>query len=182
MSEPVKPEALLPAEYILGLLRGPERRAAEQRLEADPALRAQVEYWQEMFSPLQTEDSEPTPVGLFEKILDRIDADGLQLPGTVTRRGATATWQQISPGIRGRVLHVDRANNRQYLVIRMEPGAVYLPHAHHIDEHTLVLEGDLMFGDLELHAGDFHLASAASTHPPGRTVGGCLVHVVASLD
>ena len=47
---------------------------------------------------------------------------------------------------------------------------------------SLVLEGDLSFGDLNLKAGDFHVATPSSSHPPGRTVNGCLVHVIMSLD
>jgi hypothetical protein len=42
--------------------------------------------------------------------------------------------------------------------------------------------GDLSFGDLDLKAGDFHVATPSSSHPPGRTVNGCLVHVIMSLD
>jgi len=80
------------------------------------------------------------------------------------------------------VLHIDRAQNRQYLLIRMAPGAFYHPHSHDADEQTLVIEGDLHFGDLELRAGDYHVATPSSSHPPGRTVNGCLVHVSMSLD
>ena len=47
---------------------------------------------------------------------------------------------------------------------------------------AVVLEGDLPFGELNLKAGDFHVATPSSSHPPGRTVNGCLVHVVMSLD
>lgn len=36
--------------------------------------------------------------------------------------------------------------------------------------------------ELNLKAGDFHVATPSSSHPPGRTVNGCLVHVVMSLD
>jgi anti-sigma factor ChrR (cupin superfamily) len=93
-----------------------------------------------------------------------------------------ANWFEISPGIQGRLLHVDRAQNRQHLLIRMAPGALYRPHAHDADEQTLVIEGDLSFGDLALKAGDFHAATPSSSHPPGRTVIGCLVHVIMSLD
>ena len=46
----------------------------------------------------------------------------------------------------------------------------------------LVLEGDLSFGELHLKAGDFHVATPSSSHPSGRTVNGCLVHVIMSLD
>ena len=48
--------------------------------------------------------------------------------------------------------------------------------------YALVLEGDLSFGELNLKAGDFHVATPSSSHPPGRTVNGCLVHVIMSLD
>ena len=52
------------------------------------------------------------------------------------------------------------------------PGAAY-PHAHDADEQTLVIEGDLSFGDLALKAGDFHAATPSSSRPPGRTANGC---------
>ena len=182
MSEPVKPGVHGAAEYVLGLLGKEDRRALASQLKADEALRAEVEYWENALAGLQAEEVEPLPAGLFEKILDRIESEGAHLPGTKTTRAAGANWFEISPGIKGRVLHVDRVQNRQCLLIRMSPGASYHPHAHDADEQTLVLEGDLHFGDLELLAGDFHVATPASTHPPGRTVNGCLIHIVMSTD
>jgi anti-sigma factor ChrR (cupin superfamily) len=182
MSKPVKPGVHGAAEYVLGLLGPEERRALSSRLNSDEALQAQVEYWENAFSSLQAEEAEALPPGLFEKILDRIDGEGAHLPGTVTKRAASANWYEISPGIKGRVLHVDRAQNRQYLLVRMAPGSSYHPHSHDTDEQALVLEGDLWFGDLKLEAGDFHVATPTSSHPPGRTVNGCLVHVVMGLD
>ena len=182
MSKPVNPGSGEAAEYVLGLLGKEDSRAFAQRLKSDEALRAQVEYWEGMFSGLPGEEAEPLPSGMFEKILDRIEGEGANLPGTLTKRAAAATWLEISPGIKGRVLHIDRAQNRQYLLIRMAPGASYHPHSHDADEQTLVIEGDLHFGDLELRAGDYHVATPATSHPPGRTVNGCLVHVAMSLD
>jgi anti-sigma factor ChrR (cupin superfamily) len=182
MSKPVKPGANEAAEYVLGLLAREDSRAFAQRLKSDEALRAQVEYWEGMFASLPGEAAEPPPTGMFEKILDRIEGEGANLPGTLTRRAGTANWFEISPGIKGRLLHVDRAQNRKHLLIRMEPGATYQPHAHDADEQTLVIEGDLSFGDLDMKAGDFHAATPLSSHPPGRTVNGCLVHVIMSLD
>ena len=182
MSKPVKPGAGEAAEYVLGLLGKEDSRAFAQRLKSDEALRAQVEYWESMLSDLPAEAAEPPPTGMFEKILGRVESEGADLPGTMTRRAGTANWFEISPGIKGRLLHVDRAQNRQYLLIRMAPGASYHPHSHDTDEQSLVLEGDLSFGDLNLKAGDFHVATPSSSHPPGRTVNGCLVHVIMSLD
>ena len=182
MSKPLRPGPNEAAEYVLGLLGKEDRRAFAQRLNSDEALRAQVAYWEGMFSNLPADEAEPLPSGMFEKILGRIEGEGADLPGTVTRRAGSAKWFEISPGIKGRVLHVDRVQNRQYLLIRMAPGAFYHPHAHDSDEQSLVLEGDLSFGDLNLKAGDFHVATPSSSHPPGRTVNGCLVHVIMSLD
>lgn len=182
MSEPVKPGANDAVEYALGLLGEDDRRAFAQRLKSDEALRAQVEYWEGALSDLPAAEVEPPPAGTFEKILDRIEGEGADLPGTLTTRAGKAKWFELGPGITARLLHVDRAQNRQHLLIRMAPGASYQPHAHDSDEQTLVIEGDLSFGPLDLKAGDFHAATSSSLHPPGRTVNGCLVHVIMSLD
>lgn len=184
MSEPVKSDDVLSAEYVLGLLRGEACAEVSARLETDERVRASVAFWQTALAGVDVaeEASEAPPSGLFDSILARIDAEGLQLPGTHTRRAGAASWREISPGVMSRVLHVDRANNRQSLLIRMAPGAVYHSHSHDADEEAFIVEGDLSFGELELGPGDYHIAAAATRHPPGRTVGGCVVHVVTSLS
>ena len=182
MPESVKPGPHDAAEYVLGLLRHGDRRELEAQLDSNEGLRTQIEYWQDAFSSLDAAETEPAPVGLFEKVLEKIDEEGSHLPGTQTKRAAAADWYQISPGIEGRVLHVDQALKRRYLLVRMQPGSTYHSHSLHADEQALVLEGDLRFGDLVLSAGDFHVATPTSSHPPGRTVNGCLVHVVMGID
>ena len=181
----MKPEDVLSAEYALGLLRGEARAVFAARLEVDDGLRASVVYWQRVFGGLDAagRGSDDVPsAAIFDSILARIDAEGMQLPGTRTRRAEGAAWIEIGPGLVARVLHVDRANNRQSLLIRMSPGAIYQAHVHDIDEETFVVEGDLSFGDLKLGAGDHHMAAALTRHPVGRTVGGCVVLVTTSLS
>src|SRR4029450_6779162 len=117
MSKPVKPGADEVAEYVLGLLGKEDSRAFAQRLKSDEALRAQVEYWEGMFSDLPAEQAELPPSGMFEKILDRIEGEGADLPGTVTKRAGKANWFEVSPGIKGRLLHVDGAQKRKNLLI-----------------------------------------------------------------
>ncbi|MBI5321980.1 cupin domain-containing protein [Bradyrhizobium sp.] len=185
MSEPVKPEDFVAVEYALGLLRGEARARVREQLESDDRLRAAADHWQQTFAELdmaEPDSDEALPAGMFDSILARIDAEGMQLPGTRTRRAGSANWREISPGVMSRVLHIDRAKNRQSLLIRMAPGAVYHSHAHDADEEAFIVEGDLSFGDLKLGAGDYHIAGASTRHPPGRTIGGCLVHVVTSLS
>lgn len=185
MSEPVEPDDTIAAEYALGLLRSEARAMLAARLESDEALRTSVANWQQIFAGLDAagpEGDDAPPAGMFESILARIDAEGLQLPGTRTRRAESANWFSMGPGLLARVLHVDRVNNRQSLLIRMSPGADYKAHAHDVEETTFVVEGDLAFGDLELGAGDYHIAAAETRHPPGRTARGCVVLVTTSLS
>lgn len=181
MSDDTRPDSPLPAEYALGLLRGDERRAAETRLAADSGLRKQADGWQAQLAPLDGAGAEPMPAGAFEKILARIDDEGLSLPGTATLRGASAEWLEYSEGIAYRVLKVDEQLKRQTLLVKMQPGAIYKSHAHDIDEECLVIEGDLRYGDLVLRAGDFHLAEPGTHHPTGTTTTGCLLHVVVGM-
>jgi hypothetical protein len=182
MSEPVRDDRSAAAEYTLGLLRGDERRAFEDQRAAEPGLDAAIEGWQTRLADLDGTDGEPVPAGSFEKILARIDDEGLFLPGTATRRAANAQWLEYSEGIVYRVLNVDARLRRQTLLVKMQPGAIYYSHTHDIDEECLVIEGDLQFGDLVLGAGDFHLATPAMTHPVGRTSTGCLLHVVVGMN
>jgi len=184
MSEPVEPDDTIAAEYALGLLRSEARAGLAARLESDEALRGSVEHWQKIFAGLDAagHGDEAPPAGMFDGILARIDAEGMQLPGTRTWRAEGAKWFSLGPGLLARVLHVDRANNRQSLLIRMSPGADYKAHAHDVEETTFVIEGDLAFDDLELGAGDYHIAAAQTRHPPGRTAGGCVVLVTTSLS
>src|SRR5689334_24489716 len=115
MSEPLKPDDILAAEYALGMLRGEARATFAARLQSDANLRASVAHWQHIFAGLeaggQGSDDAP-PAGMFESILARIDSEGMQLPGTHTQRADSAKWMNIGPGLIARVLHVDRANNR----------------------------------------------------------------------
>ena len=184
MSEQVEPDDILSGEYALGLLRGEAGAQFAARLETDDGLRASVAYWQQIFASLDAVgggDDAPSP-GAFDRLLARIDAEGMQLPGTRTRRAEGASWFSLGPGLVARVLHVDRASNRQSLLIRMSPGAIYKAHAHDIEETTFVVEGDIAFGDLKLGAGDYHIAAVETRHPMGRTVGGCVVLVTTSLS
>lgn len=177
MSEDRRPDSSLSAEYALGLLRGGERSAVE----ADAGLRHDAEGWQAKLAPLDGAYGEPVPPGSFEKILARIDGEGMSLPGTTTRRAANADWQQHDEGISYRVLKVDERLQRRTLLVKMLPGAILKSHIHSFEEECLVIEGDLRYGDLVLHAGDYHHAWAGAHHADGVTAGGCLLHVVIAI-
>lgn len=177
MSDDKRPDSSLSAEYALGLLRDGARAAVE----GDAGLRREADLWQTRLVALDGAEDEPLPPGSFEKILDRIDGEGLFLPGTATARGATAEWRQHDDGITYRVLKVDERSKRQTLLVKMQPGAVLKSHSHRFEEECLVIEGDLRYGDLVLRAGDYHHAWAGAHHADGVTTGGCLLHVVIAV-
>ncbi|MGI8569429.1 MAG: cupin domain-containing protein [Methylocella sp.] len=166
------------AAYALGLLRGAARTAIEARRSSDLALQAKVKLWQENFVALDlAAGREFPPAGLFDTILAAIGAAARELPGTLTRRAGTGVWTEMSPGVTYTVLFDDPVAKRRSVLVRALPGSIYDSHFHDEGhEECLVLEGDLIMGDLKLLAGDFHLAAKGSSHPPATTVSGCLLY------
>ena len=177
MSNDQRPDSLLSAEFAFGLVRGEQRAAVE----SDAGLRREADTWQAKLAPLGGAEVETVPPGSFEKVLARIDHEGRFLPGTTTRRAVEAEWQHHDDGITYRVLKVDERLQRRTLLVKMQPGAVLKSHIHSFEEECLVIEGDLRYGDLVLHAGDYHHAWAGAHHADGVTAGGCLLHVVIAI-
>jgi anti-sigma factor ChrR (cupin superfamily) len=127
--------------------------------------------------PLALETAAP-PQGLRARLLARIQ--GELPPGISVVRAAEGEWQPLGvPGVTAKTLSVQPDGNVAMLV-RMTAGAAYPPHRHADLEHCYVVEGDLHFGDLVLHAGDYECALASSNHPVSHTENGCMVLIIAS--
>jgi len=86
------------------------------------------------------------------------------------------------PGIRARVLAVDRARSLVTLMIRAEPGAVYPPHTHHGPEECFVISGSVVIDGRVLRAGDFHHADEDSDHGEITTTEGAEVLLVGAME
>jgi quercetin dioxygenase-like cupin family protein len=168
----------LAAGLALGTL-DPGERAAARELEAhDPAFRRQVEAIERRLAPLAAGlPAEAPPAGLLAAIEARIDEAKAALPGTITLRAGEYDWQPLGEGIDAALLWRNEKASRQSLLIRMQPGARYESHAHEDDEECLVIEGDLVFGELTLKTGDFHFAPKGRTHPSAFSPSGCLLYV-----
>jgi hypothetical protein len=166
------------AAYALGIVRGAARATIEARISSDPALQAKVKLWQENFVAVDlAAGRQAPPAGLFETIFDAIAAGENELPGTLTRRAGTGAWTEMSPGVTYTVLFEDPVAKRRSILVRALPGSNYGAHFHaEGHEECLVLEGDLIMGDLKLLAGDFHLAEKGSTHPAATTRSGCVLY------
>src|SRR5579885_2444610 len=144
-----KPPPFMP----LGLPAGRNARRLRRGWKESPRLLQRS--WQERLSELDLSAPRLTPPpGLFDKILEAVDEGEERLPGTLTKRAGTGVWTELAPGVMCTILCEDPCAKRRSMLIRAEPGAIYDSHGHDAGyEECLVLEGDLIMGDLTLHAG-----------------------------
>jgi anti-sigma factor ChrR (cupin superfamily) len=118
------------------------------------------------------------PAQVRERVLD-----AARQPSRYTVWAADDAWIPTGlPGIRARVLAVDKARSLVTLVIRAEAGAVYPPHKHRGPEECFVISGSVVIDGRVLRAGDFHHADEDSDHGEITTTEGAEVLIVGAVD
>lgn len=85
------------------------------------------------------------------------------------------------PGIRVKVLAIDKPRNMVTMLFRAEPGARYPSHRHSTGEECYVLSGSVVIEGRVLRAGDFHHADADTDHGEIYTVEGAEVLLVGAI-
>ena len=167
------------AEYVLGLLDA----KAREDVARDPALKAEIAFWEAKLAPLAADvstDLAPAAATL-DRIMARVDALGAKavpaLPGTVTLRAGEGAWEALpsaGTGVERRTLWDDPKTGRHAYLIRLAAGGTIHWHPHPADEECYVISGDLNFGPLELKPGDFHLAKRGVAHPAATSKTGAV--------
>ncbi len=104
-----------------------------------------------------------------ERIFKRIHAT----QSLTTIQSDEGDWAPFSPKVCIKVLRRD-VDSQSYL-LRLEPGAVVLPHVHGQDEECMVLEGEVRIGGLVVRQGAYHLAPRGVAHEPIRSEHGALL-------
>lgn len=122
--------------------------------------------WVEALTPV------PPPKALRERVLARARGDRASPYRTVR---AAEGWVPFVPGIDMKMLYRDAATGTRTLLARLQPGVVMPEHDHIGAEECYVIEGEITYGDLTIHAGDFHLAPEGSAHCPMTTRTGALI-------
>ncbi len=120
----------------------------------------------------------PTPevaARLKARILGQVRAEAAPpgLQATFTLRADEGDWVRLAPKVEIKVLRRD-AESRSFLLC-LGPGAVLPPHAHPLEEECYVLEGEVRFGDIQVRAGDYHLAPRGVPHGLVRSREGALL-------
>jgi quercetin dioxygenase-like cupin family protein len=94
------------------------------------------------------------------RLLERAEAS--RPGGLTTIRSAQGDWRPFLPRVSMKVLR-EEGSTRTYL-LKLQPGAIVVPHHHPEDEECIVLEGEVRIGDLVARAGDYHLAPRGVDH------------------
>ncbi len=123
-----------------------------------------------------------------ERPLDAIDAAALRervlkrirvAPALTTIQANEGDWASFSPKVSIKVLRRD--GDTQSYLLRLEAGAVVLPHVHGHDEECMVLEGEVRIGELVVRQGAYHLAPRGVAHEPIRSERGALLFLRGSI-
>ena len=98
----------------------------------------------------------------------------------LTVRADEGEWVEFAPGVHCKLLYGD-GRTRSFL-LRFAPGARLPAHRHSAEEACFVLEGSAQLGNLEVRAGDFHLAQRGSVHGEITSRSGALLFLSATSD
>jgi anti-sigma factor ChrR (cupin superfamily) len=97
-------------------------------------------------------------------------------------RGQQMNWQPTPfAGVSTARLYEDPIRGELASLVRLTPGAHYPSHHHASLEHCYVIEGDLVFEDHTLVAGDYSAGSPGRDHASATTTQGCLLFIVHNL-
>jgi quercetin dioxygenase-like cupin family protein len=172
-------QALALADAI-GALDSDERRDLEARLAAlSPGIRADVAriYDTGVEIAASANLEEPSPA-VRDALLARVAA-----PLNHTIASTEGAWIDAAmPGVRMKILAMDRARDRVSMLLKGEPGARFPAHRHSGPEECYVISGSLNVEGRILQAGDFHHAEGDSDHGEAWTDQGVEVLLVASAS
>jgi quercetin dioxygenase-like cupin family protein len=181
----------LAALRSLDLLEGPEAKEFEKHLaQGCAACEPELSWLREVAGAIGVGvDLREPPAGLRDRLLERIrpgpqvwkNWGGSEAADLLVVRGGEGGWERVMDGIYSKRLYVDVEHDRVTMLIRMDPGASYVPHRHGGPEQCFVLEGDIREGGDVFHAGDFQCAAHGSVHGVQSTENGCLLLIVSSL-
>jgi len=124
-----------------------------------------------------------TMEALRARVMAQIDTDSS--PGfndLLTIRADEGEWTYVSDHITKKLLHTNQGDGTETFLLRVLPGAEDVAHTHNSDEHCLVLEGGISFGDVHLNAGDYHLAPKGSHHSAATSPNGALLLIQTGMN
>ena len=172
-------QALALADAI-GALDPDERRHLQARVATLPSnVREEVALLYDASVEIAASVISETPSpAVRDALLTKITA-----PSNHTITATDGAWiESAVPGVRMKILALDRARDRATLLLKGEPGARFPAHRHSGPEECYVISGSLVVEGQVLRAGDFHHAEGDSDHTEAWTNEGVEVLLVANAS
>ncbi len=159
--------------YVLGALSSGERdEVARERL-YNTELDEHIRLAEQLFAGFQPEETNARlSDGSWSRIEGAMLREQAALAGKHVQECGDGDWQMHGPRIEFKPLWSGNA-----ILIRCNPGAVEELHEQptDLDEHILVVAGDLDIGGRRFGTGDYVRVPAGSMHQRMETHGGCLL-------
>lgn len=163
--------------YVLGALTPPEREEVARERLYHPALDAHIAMAERLFADVapraeRQDDEPPLTPGTWTRIAAALAEERLAHAGKPTQEFAEGDWQAHGPRIDFKPTWSSDA-----VLIRCEPGAAETSHPQpaDLDEHILVIAGDLVIGIRSFGIGDYIRVPAGTVHERMTTRGGCIL-------
>ncbi len=119
--------------------------------------------------------SQPPP-GLRDRVLTEVP---LPMGVAALVRASALQWLPTPfEGVFTATLYADSVRGELASLVRLAPGARYPSHHHSHVEHCYVLQGDVIFSDHTIFAGDYEAAYAGTDHSPVTSKTGCMLFLV----
>ena len=128
----------------------------------------------------RTADAGAPPLALKDRLMARVaQAVPEARVGFSFRFEADGDWiPHPVPGIRMKVLALNRERDYATLLLDVAPGTTFPQHRHGGPEECYVVSGTLVACGRKIGPGDFHHADAGTDHGALRTEEGCRVILV----
>lgn len=166
--------------YALGLLDEAGSSEFEQHLDSCEVCAVELRESSEIAVQLAGTISPSSPPS---SLRDRVLNEAVLPRGVAALiRGQKMNWQPTEfTGVSVARLYEDPVRGELTALVRMAPGARYPSHRHTSLEHCYVIEGDLIFEDYVMTAGDYSAGTPYKDHSAATTKTGCLLFMVNNL-
>lgn len=159
--------------FVLGSLSPAERDEVTRERLYNTELDEHILLAEQLFAGLQPDAADGmVPERTWDGVQHAVERERGALAGKEVQECSDGNWQVHGVGIDFKTLWSDNA-----ILIRCNPGAVEELHEQpdDMDEHILVIAGDLDIGGRRFGTGDYIRVPAGTAHQRMETHGGCLL-------
>ncbi len=159
--------------FVLGSLSGAERDEVTRERLYNTELDEYILLVEQLYAGLQPAAADTiVPERTWASVQQALERERGALAGKEVQECSDGNWQVHGVGIDFKTLWSDNA-----ILIRCNPGAVEERHEQpeDMDEHILVIAGDLDIGGRRFGTGDYIRVPAGTVHQRMETHGGCLL-------